>query len=121
MLPFGWLISSSLKDPGYFFTFPPQWTPVPLDRVASGEAWADFLRPENFVDVFMGTVTFGRYMGNSAAISALAVAGTVLSSSLVGYSFARLTLARPRRTVHHRSCHDDAAKPSDDHSHFHNL
>ena len=90
MLPFGWLISSSLKDPGYFFTFPPQWTPVPLDRVASGEAWADFLRPENFVDVFMGTVTFGRYMGNSAAISALAVAGTVLSSSLVGYSFARL-------------------------------
>jgi ABC-type glycerol-3-phosphate transport system permease component len=90
MLPFGWLISSSIKDPGYFFTFPPQWTPVPLDRLTSAEAWADFLRLENYVDVFMGNIPFALFIRNSAVISVLAVTGTVLSSSIVAYSFARL-------------------------------
>ena len=90
MLPFGWLISSSVKDPGYFFTFPPQWTPLPLERLTSAEAWGDFLRPENYVDVFMGHIPFALFIRNSVVISVLAVTGTVLSSSIVGYSFARL-------------------------------
>lgn len=90
LLPFAWLLASSIKDPGYLFLFPPQWTPLPLSRITSTAAWAEFLRPRNYAEVFTGNVPFGRYLTNSVIVSGLAVLGQVLSSSVVGYSFARL-------------------------------
>lgn len=90
LLPFAWLVSSALKDPSYLFLFPPQWTPLPLSRITSAEAWGEFLRPANVTEVFTGTVPFGLYLSNSVGISLFAVLGQVASASIVGFSFARL-------------------------------
>jgi multiple sugar transport system permease protein len=45
---------------------------------------------ENFVDVFMELPIFLHFIKNSIFVTLLSIIGTVLSSSLVAYSFARL-------------------------------
>ena len=47
-------------------------------------------RWENFVNVFSSDLPMGRFIGNSVIIATGAVIGQVISSSLVGYAFARL-------------------------------
>ena len=76
LVPFFWLVSSSLKEPFNIYTFPPQWIPNPIK-------W------QNYVEVFEA-VTVWRYTLNSLFITILGTLGTVLSSSLAAYSFARL-------------------------------
>ena len=76
LVPFFWLISSSLKAPHEIYTFPPQWIPDPI-------------RWTNYVEVFQ-QVTVIRYTINTMTITFFATAGVVLSSSLAAYSFARL-------------------------------
>ncbi|RIK35585.1 MAG: sugar ABC transporter ATP-binding protein [Chloroflexi bacterium] len=74
-LPFLWTVLSSLKTPGELFTYPPVWFPkVP--------------QPQNYAEVFE-RVPFARWLANTALVALLATAGAVLSSALVGYSFAR--------------------------------
>lgn len=76
MLPFLWLISSSLKRPEEIFVFPPQWIPNPVE-------WANYPR-----------VIFDRplplYARNTLIITLGALVGQVLSASLCAYSFGRL-------------------------------
>lgn len=76
MLPFLWLISSSLKRPEEIFIFPPQWIPSPIE-------W------QNYVQVITQR-PIGMYAKNTLTITALAMAGQVLTSSLCAYAFARL-------------------------------
>lgn len=74
-LPFLWTLLSSLKTPGELFAYPPVWLPkVP--------------QPQNYTEVFQ-RVTFARWLANSALVALLATVGAVISSALVGYSFAR--------------------------------
>jgi ABC-type glycerol-3-phosphate transport system permease component len=75
MAPFYWTIASSLKDVTEIFLFPPTW-------------WPEVPRWENYRTVFQ-RVPFGTFTQNSIIISVFAMLGTVLTSSLVGYSFAR--------------------------------
>lgn len=75
-LPFLWMLSSSLKAQVEIFLFPPR----PLPEV---------IRWENYRDA-LTAAPFGRYFLNSAVVSSLVVIGAVLSSSLVGYGFARI-------------------------------
>jgi len=76
LLPLAWMVSTSLKDPGDVFLFPPRWVPDPV-------RWA------NYRDIFT-TVPFGRFVLNTVVITLLDVVGKALSCSLVAFSFARL-------------------------------
>ncbi|HRW09396.1 MAG TPA: carbohydrate ABC transporter permease [Caldilineaceae bacterium] len=76
LVPFFWLVSSSLKAPHEIYTFPPQWIPDPVH-------W------ENYTEVFAVVPVLG-YAMNTLIVTILGTAGIVLSSSLAAYSFARL-------------------------------
>jgi len=76
ILPFLWIISTSLKGSESIFAIPPQWIPQKIH-------W------ENYAKVFV-QMPFFTYMKNSTFISIMAIIGTLLSSSLVAYAFACL-------------------------------
>ena len=77
--PLLWMIFSSFKPTNTIFTtaqnlLPSQWT---FENYANG--WRGF-----------GKVGFSQFFSNSAFISVIATVGTVLSSSIVAYGFARM-------------------------------
>ncbi len=76
LLPLVWMIRSAFMDASQIFIVPPIWLPDPL-------------RPENFSKAIR-TVPFDRYFLNTLTIVVLNVTGTVLTSSVCAYSFARL-------------------------------
>jgi len=75
-LPLLWMVTTALKSNNEVFLFPPRWIPRQL-------MWS------NFAYVFE-LMPFGRFMLNTAIISALNIVGNLLSCSLVAYAFARL-------------------------------
>jgi ABC-type glycerol-3-phosphate transport system permease component len=76
LVPFAWLISTSLKAPGKEFVFPPQWIPDPV-------VWSNY-------PTALTTQPFHLYFLNTLTVGILATLGTVLTGSLVAYAFARL-------------------------------
>ncbi|NLJ86361.1 MAG: carbohydrate ABC transporter permease [Firmicutes bacterium] len=76
LVPFIWMLSTSVKPPEEVYIFPPKWIP-------SRFVW------ENYVKIFELMPT-GRFLLNSLVISCLTMAGSVISCSLVGFAFARL-------------------------------
>ncbi len=75
-IPVAWAVSTSLKNPGDIFLFPPTWIPNPI-------------RWQNYVQA-MTTADFGRYFLNTAFITLVDIVAKVMSCSLVAFSFARL-------------------------------
>lgn len=76
LIPFLWLLRSSLMRSAQIFTFPPQWIPHPFQ-------WSNF----------SGALTaqpFARYFLNTLTIEALVVPGTLLSCSAAAFAFSRL-------------------------------
>ncbi len=76
VIPFLWILSTSLKGNEQIFVIPPQWIP-------SVFMW------DNYAKVFE-RIPFLLYVKNSVFISLIVITGTVLSSSIVAYSFACL-------------------------------
>ena len=76
MVPFLWMLSTSLKSLDEVQTWPIVWLPSQL-------LW------ENYPEVFART-PFARYLFNSAILSVGGIIGTVIGSSLAGFGFARL-------------------------------
>ena len=76
LIPFFWLLSSSLKAPHEIYVFPPQWIPEP-------PRWS------NYAEVFE-VVPVLTYTTNTLIITVLTTVGIVISSSMAAYSFARL-------------------------------
>ncbi|MCY8054422.1 carbohydrate ABC transporter permease [Bacillus inaquosorum] len=76
IFPFLWLVGTSLKPENEAISFPPSLLP---------KVW-DFA---NYKDVFT-IVDFGQYYLNSIIVTVATVIGTVLSSTLVAYGFARI-------------------------------
>jgi ABC-type glycerol-3-phosphate transport system permease component len=76
LIPWVWMISTSLKSPHELAVWPPVWIP-------------EVLRWDNYLTVFEH-VDFLRYILNTSIIAVLSVVGAVMSSSIVGYGFARL-------------------------------
>ena len=76
LVPLLWLLSSSFKDTGKIFLYPPQWIPDP---------W----RVENYGAVFE-RIPFVRFYLNTILVTALAMVGQIFSASLVAFGFARL-------------------------------
>lgn len=74
LAPFFWMLSTSLKEQQQVFD--PNWIPDPV-------AW------NNYPDA-LASAPFGVYFKNSAIVTVFSTIGSVLSSSLVAYSFARL-------------------------------
>src|ERR1043165_2129762 len=75
MFPFIWTVLSSLKKADELFQFPPPLFPAEPQL-------------RNYA-VVLHTVPFARWIGNSVFIVVLATLGTLLSASVVAYSFAR--------------------------------
>jgi len=75
-IPFYWMIRTAFMPSWQIYQFPPQWIPAEL-------------HPENFTAPFR-VFPFGRWFANSFLVAILGTLGTVVSSSLVGFSFARL-------------------------------
>jgi multiple sugar transport system permease protein len=74
--PLWWMVTSSFKNTSEIFAFPPTLVP---------QTWLW----QNFVKVFEFQ-PFGRQFFNSLYIALAVTAGTVIVSSLAGYSFARI-------------------------------
>jgi len=74
--PLVWLVSTSLKPPTQVFVFPPQWIPKPFK-------WDNY-------PVVVREMKFWEGLKNSGILAAGIVSGTLISCSLVAYSFARL-------------------------------
>lgn len=79
LFPFVWMLSVSLQTEEEIMTS------VGFLNALIPDKW----RFENYLDVFR-QIPFGRYFRNSGIVTLLVVAGTLISSSLVAYSFARL-------------------------------
>lgn len=76
IIPFLWMISTSLKFPAQTTRFPPIWIPRPV-------AWTNYPDAIAFIPFFT-------YLRNTVVYCALSVIGVTISSCLVGYSFAKL-------------------------------
>ena len=76
LMPFLWMVSTSLKTPAAVFKIPTEWIPNPI-------VWANYPNA-------MTILPFGRFILNTAQITALAVVGATLSGSLAAFAFARL-------------------------------
>lgn len=82
LIPFFWMISTSLKTPDQLFTREVNFIPNPAV-------------PENYVEVWNRlsnvnpNMTFWRIMGNTLFITVLAMFGEIFSASLVAYGFSR--------------------------------
>lgn len=76
VLPFFWLISTSLKSPAQLFKLPIEWIPRPF-------VWQNYVRATT-------VIPFGLYLKNTLYIALFNVVATVISCSLVAYGFARI-------------------------------
>lgn len=76
LLPFFWMISTSLKSRAQLWTAEMVWIPSPI-------LWS------NYAEAFT-MLPFGRYFSNTFFIAFCNVAGQMLSCSLAGFGFARL-------------------------------
>jgi multiple sugar transport system permease protein len=77
-IPFGWMLSTSLKSNTAAMEFPPRLIPSPPN-------W------KTFHDVVVHPrFDFALYMRNTLVIAALAVTGTTLASAVVAYGFAKV-------------------------------
>jgi multiple sugar transport system permease protein len=76
MIPFVWMLSVSLQDAQGVFAQPFQWVP-------RSPRW------ENYASA-LSAIPFGRYVLNTAVITASVLVLTLLSCSLVAFGFARL-------------------------------
>jgi multiple sugar transport system permease protein len=74
IIPWIWMISTSLKNPEELAIFPPIWVPSPI-------------RWDNYLLAFQ-QAPFLSYLVNTLTIAIPAVIGAVLSNSLVAYGFA---------------------------------
>jgi len=76
LMPLYWMALSSLKDNIHVFDYPPQWLPTPA-------VW------RNYPDA-LTALPFATFFLNTMIIETLTIVGTLLSSAMAAYSFARV-------------------------------
>lgn len=77
ILPFLWMISTSLKEPQAVYAFPPRWIPDPV-------VWQSYLK-------VWSVVPFARFYLNSILVALAVTVGQVFTSAFAAYAFSRLT------------------------------
>jgi multiple sugar transport system permease protein len=75
MIPFVWMLSTSLKSQSELFVYPPQWLPTPLRWSNYKEAWQ--------------ALPFNRFLINTLFMTLLAMFAEIFTASIVAYGFAR--------------------------------
>ena len=75
LVPFGWMISTSLKSQDRLFVYPPEWLPSPPH-------WG------NYLDAWRA-LPFGRFLWNTVFMTVLAMFAEIFTASIVAYGFAR--------------------------------
>ena len=89
LLPFLWMLSTSLKQLPDTQAFPPTFIPHHVDMLTTHGVTTPI--PQNYADVLTSTkFDFLRFASNSITVAGLSVLGTLLSSSIVAYGFARI-------------------------------
>jgi multiple sugar transport system permease protein len=83
LVPFIWMLSTSLKTREQLFVFPPEWIPDPI-------VW------QNYVQAWLA-LPFTNMLINSIFVTVLAMVGELASAALVAYGFARFQF--PGRNV----------------------
>jgi multiple sugar transport system permease protein len=76
LLPFAWMLSTSLKTPAETFTYPPVWIPSKI-------AWDNYART-------VTAMPFGRFYLNSLIVTLSVTVLQILGASLAAFAFARL-------------------------------
>jgi multiple sugar transport system permease protein len=76
VLPFVWMLSTSLKESKLVYQIPPQWIPNPVD-------W------KNFIEIWYVS-NIGTGLKNSVIITACVVLFSTLTSSMAAFSFAKI-------------------------------
>ncbi|MBO7748518.1 carbohydrate ABC transporter permease [Paenibacillus sp. MWE-103] len=76
IVPFVWLLRSSVMDLSQIFVMPPQWIPKPFHL-------------ENFKEA-LTVVPFGTFFVNTLVIVAGVLLGTVVSSTVAAFGFSRI-------------------------------
>lgn len=76
LLPFFWMLSTSLKQPSEVFTFPPQWLPKTLQFKNYSDAWT--------------ALPFNLFYRNSLIVAITGTFFDALTSSLAAFAFSRL-------------------------------
>ncbi len=79
VIPFIWMVSTSMKPSGSEFAYPPELLPKAIDF-------------SNYVDLFT-LVPFGRYFVNTMIVTFFTVAGQLIICSMAAYGFSRLRFA----------------------------
>ena len=82
LLPFLWMVSSSLKSDAEIYATPSVASPL-------AALIPHTLHPQNYPEA-LRTVPFAGYLVNSLGLALTTVVGAVLSSAIVAYGFARL-------------------------------
>jgi ABC-type glycerol-3-phosphate transport system permease component len=85
LLPFLWMLSTSLKVPKQIFAYPPIWIPNPI-------------RWQNFPEAWVQHLNFTLFLRNSIIITVGNIIGNLVSCSLAAFAFARLR-ARGRNVL----------------------
>lgn len=83
VMPFLWMLSTSLKSQGAAATYPPHWIPDPIQ-------W------HNYVEV-VSSFPFAIYAANSIKISLLGTVGQIITTTMAAYAFARMNF--PGRNI----------------------
>jgi len=91
LIPFAWMVSTSLKVEKQLFEWPPRWIPDPIAFENYWKAW------EQLGSIAPG-LTFWRIIGNTLFITVLAMFAEMLSAAVVAYGFARFRF-RGRDTI----------------------
>jgi multiple sugar transport system permease protein len=76
LAPFIWMLSTSLKQQGEIFLYPPRWIPQPLQ-------WGNYTKT-------LTVMPFGRYFFNSTLQAVAVTVLQLLTASLAAFAFARL-------------------------------
>lgn len=77
LIPFVWMVRSSLMNLGQIFVMPPVWIPSPVQ-------WDNFSRA-------LTILPFDRFFLNTLIIVFFSVLGTVISSSVAAFGFSRIS------------------------------
>ncbi len=76
LLPFIWMLSTSLKTPAETFAYPPVWIPSQI-------VWGNYTKA-------VSVMPFGRFYLNSLFVTATVTVLQIITSSLAAFAFARL-------------------------------
>jgi len=77
LVPFYWMLSTSLKLEADVFAYPPEWIPQPATFIHYVEVWT--------------RLPFARFLFNSLLVASMVTLSNVFFCTLAGYAFAKLS------------------------------